>query len=286
MERAKQLCQYYTADNVALACVIRLQSRLGISLSEAFGLAVEPAYGRGAFVAALRLLGIRDIDYFDIDSSDDAHRADFLEINMPRSCLPPHNGSGDILTIGNPPFGKNASLAVAFFNKAASYSRVVAFIVPKTFRKTSIQRRLDRRFFLILDADIPDNAFTLCNEVVTMPCAFQVWIRQTTLIRPISELVRSTDDFYFVDAAACFDIAIRRVGVNAGRIFERGSSSMSATSYMFLKLTGTISRNEMLRRIYSLQLESTPCKANTAGCPSISKAELCELYNTIYHNGE
>lgn len=54
----------------------------------------------------------------------------------------------NVITIGNPPFGKNSSLAVKFFNHAAQFSNMICFIVPKTFQKYSIKQKLNNRFFL------------------------------------------------------------------------------------------------------------------------------------------
>ena len=50
------------------------------------------------------------------------------------------------LSIGNPPFGMNSSMAIEFFNGCAKFSDEIAFIVPRTFRKDSVQNRLDLNF--------------------------------------------------------------------------------------------------------------------------------------------
>ena len=41
----------------------------------------------------------------------------------------------NILIVGNPPYGKNCSTAINFFNHAVTISDFIAFIIPKTFRK-------------------------------------------------------------------------------------------------------------------------------------------------------
>ena len=60
------------------------------------------------------------------------------------------------LTIGNPPFGKNSSLAISFFNKAAEFSDIIAFILPQTFSKDSVKNRLNLSFFLIMEVILND----------------------------------------------------------------------------------------------------------------------------------
>ena len=64
-----------------------------------------------------------------------------------------------ILTLGNPPFGKNASLAQKFFNRSAIYSDAIAFLIPRTFRKASMINRLNRNFHCIFDETVPENQF-------------------------------------------------------------------------------------------------------------------------------
>ena len=58
------------------------------------------------------------------------------------------------ITITNPPFGRNHSLSIPFFNKCADISNYIGFIIPKSWRKWSILNRLDRRFHLIHDEDL------------------------------------------------------------------------------------------------------------------------------------
>ena len=48
------------------------------------------------------------------------------------------NSSTNLITIGNPPFGSRSKLAIDFFNKAATMSNVIAFIVPVSFMKWSV----------------------------------------------------------------------------------------------------------------------------------------------------
>ena len=65
------------------------------------------------------------------------------------------------MTVGNPPFGKFSSLVIKFFNHSDEWSDVIAFIISKTFRKISVQNKLNKYFKLVLDKDIPNK-----------PCSF------------------------------------------------------------------------------------------------------------------
>lgn len=56
-----------------------------------------------------------------------------------------------VIVIGNPPFGFKASLAVKFFNKAASFADYIAFILPASFMKDSVKNQLDLGFKLVFE---------------------------------------------------------------------------------------------------------------------------------------
>ena len=64
--------------------------------------------------------------------------------------------------VGNPPFGKISNLAIQFFNKSCEFSQIIAFILPRTFKRKSIQNKLNLNFHLIYNHDLP-----------TKPCCFE-----------------------------------------------------------------------------------------------------------------
>ncbi len=88
------------------------------------------------------------------------------------------NISTNIITIGNPPFGKKAKLAIAFFNQASIFSRVIAFIVPNQFRKYSVHKQLNPDYQLIYQSDLAKNSFyTDKQENYHVNCVFQIWTK-------------------------------------------------------------------------------------------------------------
>jgi len=310
---ARQFDQFFTKQDVANECVTWLAGNLSMQIAD-FDTILEPSFGAGAFIKALELVDVKESNnnklmFVDIDASDANHRADFLHDEV---ILPENNhdsilgkrkdGNRDgrqkpkCLTIGNPPFGKNSSLAVAFFNRAALFSAVIAFIVPKTFRKASIQDRLDRHFVLLKEHELGPNGFLFENESYSVPCVFQIWIHTAHLdiskehvdcpldaMRPLAPRLTETPDFAFVSPESQPDIAIRRVGVNAGRLFFNNPQHCSKQSHFFLKAKNKSQLCAIKNMLQSLDLESTKTKFETAGCPSISKSELCSLYIEALH---
>ena len=95
--------------------------------------------------------------------------------------VPEHNA----ITISNPPFGRNNSLSIPFFNRAAEHSEYIAFIVPRSWRKWSVINRLNRNFHLVLDEDLQidyvDDTHTLISQKNLLKTCFQVWQRRDEL---------------------------------------------------------------------------------------------------------
>ena len=146
--KSRDLDQFYTTPIVAQWCIdILLSSYSSLTLNnEAFF--IEPSAGKGAFLAAIPSANKVG---FDIDPKDVAIvKQDFLTLDLSQ-----YTNRGKLVFIGNPPFGKNASLAVKFFNHCAKHADIIAFIVPKSFLKPSISNRLNKYFKLISSTPTP-----------------------------------------------------------------------------------------------------------------------------------
>lgn len=94
---------------------------------------------------------------------------DFLQFSPSRK---------NYITIGNPPFGKRSKLAIEFFNYAAAFSKVIAFILPVSFMKWSVQKELSQDFHLFDYFYLPENSFTSVGEEYSIRCVFQIWTKE------------------------------------------------------------------------------------------------------------
>lgn len=127
------LDQYYTCQQVARKLYGVFQEYFDPNQYQL----VEPSAGTGSF---FRLMPHGSLA-FDVDPKYPGIRtADFLCVEI--------RSEREVAVVGNPPFGRNASMAVRFFNHAAWQASVIALILPRTFRKASIENRLDRNFHL------------------------------------------------------------------------------------------------------------------------------------------
>lgn len=268
---ARTLDQFYTDPALAAELVGHLLSwlnRQGV-VATYF---LEPSAGEGAFLDALIHAGVDAVvDGVDLDPKHSRVRqGDFFDEVVPCGAI----------VFGNPPFGKNAMLAVRFFNHAAQTASVIAFIVPRTFEKSSVQNRLDSRFELASEVAIDPNSFHFEGERVSVPCVFQVWARLPEgQRRPVISAPTTHPDFHFLKSPDGAGFAFQRVGVAAGRTKALDAKHLAPPSHYFLAPRPGLSADVLRARLDSI--DWSPIKQRTAGNPSISKGELVAAYSTV-----
>ena len=157
-----ELDKFYTQPNVAKQCYDFLINLYPEVENKKF---LEPSAGSGNFLTYLK-------DYIALDIKPEDERIqeqDFLNWVAPQDHL---------ITIGNPPFGQRSKLAIKFFNHAAEYSDIIAFIVPVSFMKWSVQKELNKQFSLIDYFYLEEESFSANGKPYSVRTVFQVWVKQ------------------------------------------------------------------------------------------------------------
>lgn len=261
--RARRLDQFYTRDEVAAHCHDTVIEYLGTKE----GWFVEPSAGEGAFFKLLPPGSLA----VDIDPRHaNIIKANFLDVKLA--------SSDAIVVIGNPPFGKNSSQAVKFFNHAATFASTIAFILPRTFQKHSIHKRLDPYFHCVFEEVLDEDSFIFKGKRKSVPTVFQIWERRSDK-RMVVTLPTTHDDFDITapkhpdfektnPEQASF--AIQRIGSKAGRVHTNFSAKPNA-HYFIMARTKDV---EVIMR--SLDLASLARR--TAGNPSLARTELVAAY--------
>lgn len=226
---------------------------------------LEPSAGSGNFSNFLTRYG--NVIAVDIEPENrDILKKDFLKENIE---LP-----GNTIVVGNPPFGKQCSLAVKFFNRAASYHNVsvIAFILPRSFKKLSIQKRLDRYFSLQTTIDLDPDSFLLDGQIYDVPSVFQIWKRTNEQRPKLGKQILLNDGVRFTTKNFCDrTVAIRRIGVNAGR--AELFNNQSIESHYFID--SDIDLQEIISYLNRFKWEHN----DTTGPRSISKQQFIKLLN-------
>ena len=256
--------QYYTKNTVAKECVdLIISSNPGVTHYQW----IEPSAGNGSFLKALpseiRAIGI-DLD----PKMDGIIRGDFLTWE-------PISEEKRVF-FGNPPFGKQGSLAKSFIQHAAKYATIIAFILPKSFVKPSMSRAFPSKFHCVLEKELPKDSFEVNLIAYDVPCVFQIWQKKSE-DRPKCEPMKELG-FHYVKASEEYHIAFRRVGGKAGTCFLKGSGEFSVQSHYFLKLDTQYIPNTQ-KIIEAVNKHVFP--SNTVGPRSLSKSEANEVLNII-----
>lgn len=246
------LDRFYTPDNIVQQCLALLD------LTK-YDCIIEPSAGMGNFSKYLPNV----ISYDIAPEADNIIQADWFEIDKTQ-----FKDYKNILVCGNPPFGEQSRLAIGFFNEAAKIAQTIAFILPLSFKKDSIQNRLSLNFILKDEILLNNCIFYLKNkEEIKVPCVFQVW-EYTNQLRSKVKLKITTELFSFVNKEEA-DFRIQRVGGNAGK--ASFDLTKSASSNYFIKNNSSMSNEEFVDFINQLNF---PTIAFTVGPKSLSKGEL------------
>jgi len=273
--REAGLDKFYTIPKISEKCLLSIGSLYKWS---EWGLVIEPSAGNGSFFIRIPIdkkLGI-DIS----PEHKDIIKQDFLTYNPP-------SGVGKILVVGNPPFGKVSSLAIKFFNHAAEWADVIAFIIPRTFRRVSIHNKINAYFHLVFDEEIPMVPCSFSPPMMAK-CCFQIWEKKETK-RSIIKLSTTHDDWDFLgfgpkdvnnqptppDGA---DFAMRAYGGKCGEIVDTGLEILRPKSWHWIK--SKINKNTLIENFKTLDYTSS---LNTARQNSMGRGELVRIYSETYH---
>lgn len=220
---------------------------------------IEPSAGEGSFINSLKLLNCREYIFIDVEPEDSrVTKTDFLTFKPPKNSI----------FIGNPPFGRQSSLAKKFIKRACEYdARIIAFILPRSFKKFSMHKCFNLQYHLLHQIDLPDDSFTFKGKNTKVPCVFQIWIKQKESRETPCKLTPTGWSFVNKDEHPTF--SFRRVGSQAGKI-DTDVNKCPQTHY-FIKTENT----SLITRASKISWKHE----NTVGPHSIGKQELIYQLN-------
>jgi len=257
--------QFYTHTDVSKSCIDKIHALYPLIATYRW---IEPSAGDGAFLHHLpdtyNKIGI-DID----PKSADIIKADFLTWSAPPTAPAP------IIVFGNPPFGRQSSIAKAFIAKSCQFADMIAFILPKSFTKPSMSNAFNIQFHCIYSEELGKNAFVLNGSGYDVPCVFQIWEKKEEP-RVLEKKIEAVG-FHYVKSNEKYDIALRRVGGRAGKCYKNdGTTIYSLQSHYFIKFNDT-----SLLDSYIESINAHVFPSNTVGPRSLSKSEVNNVLNTL-----
>lgn len=259
--------KFYTKSDVASSCITLIKQNVSMNETD---LIVEPSAGNGVFIDGIKLLSKHHL-FYDLEPENaDIIKQDYLTYDhreIKKRFVKIH-------VVGNPPFGRQSSLAIKFIRKSCEFCNSISFILPKSFKKESLKNKFPLQFHLVYECDLPDNSFLVDGSEHNVPCVFQIWEKKETN-RSVAEKIEPLH-FEFVDKKQNPDISFRRVGVNAGTM-DVNTDEKSIQSHYFIKFTNNKTLHDNLNKLSKINFEFN----NTVGPNSISKQELIRKFNQI-----
>ncbi|MBX9636949.1 MAG: hypothetical protein K2Q45_05300 [Nitrosomonas sp.] len=239
---------------------------------------IEPSVGGGSFVRALQKTIGQDVSVITIDTNPDTvamYHTNFLHWETPNK--------GNIKCVGNPPFGKNSSIAIQFVNHSAKFASLIGFILPNSFNKPSIIKRIDRHLHIIYSQILDGECFTFDNKSVSVPCSFYVFEKRDVLRLDPEPLPTKSFLVSFLSDAEGATFMVQRVGQRAGRVFwdtkemeQRGISK----NFYFVKIKDVTEEQRHILKDISMEVAKE--RLNTSGMPSLSKGEVVKfIHDTL-----
>ena len=245
-----------------------------INIDKENDLIIEPSAGNGSFIQNIKKLS-DNYKFYDLKpENSDIIEQDFLTLNN-NNLITKYK---KIHIIGNPPFGRQSSLAFKFIKHCAKFANTISFILPKSFKKNSMKDKVPLNFHLKYEIDLPENAFFLNNEEYNVPCVFQIWVKSD--IKRVKNIKLKPNNFTFVKRDDNPDISFRRVGVYAGKISNENIEKKSIQSHYFIKFNNlnNINLEKLMKKLEKIVFtEST----DTVGPKSISKQDIIREYNKV-----
>lgn len=268
-----ELDQFYTNQDVSLKCYSKLKQLISI---DNYDIHLEPSAGNGSFYNIMNPDKRFGIDI--LPNNTDIIKMDFFDY-IPET-------DKKYLVIGNPPFGKISSLAIKFFNKSAEFSDCIAFIIPRTFKRVSVQNKLNLNFHLIYNEDLPINPCCFTPKM-SAKCCFQIW-KKTDEKRNKVVYNKTHKDFTFqkhgpkdknnqpTPPENC-DFALKAYGSNCGKIQSDNLQLLRPKSWHWIISNIDI---ELLKNRFN-QLDYSMSK-DTVRQDSLGQQELIYLYKQKY----
>ena len=265
------LDQFYTADYEVDKCM-KAVSDHGINLSD-YDIILEPSAGTGAFFSRFpedTRVGL-DLE----PKMEGIIKQDFFTYSPSNVLTPEHK---KVITIGNPPYGRAGNLAVKFVNRCAEYSDYVCMILPRSFKKDSIQNRIKLNLHLIHEHDVSD--FILPDGTVhKVKSVFQIWQKRSVQRKKVNK--RKTTDLWDWTTADKADCAMIFFGTPTGKLKVENVSDLTKSTHAFMKSKIPL---EELVELFEVSREAivATCNNSNTAAGSLSKGDVIEIVESQY----
>ena len=268
--------KFYTKTEIADLCLGYIRQFLTIGKDD---VCIEPSAGDGSFISGIKQLS-KNYLFYDIQPEHkEIVQKDYLDI-ISYDIKKIFHQTGKIHIIGNPPFGRQSSMAIRFIKKSAEFCDTISFILPKSFKKDSLKQKIPKYFHLLFQIDLPEKSFLVDGIEHNVECIFQIWEKKDYQRTNIEK--EHPNKFTFIKKSEIDKklntkiVSFRRVGVNAGTI-DKLYQNKNIQSHYFIEFTNDKTMEENIELLKTVKFNHN----NTTGPRSISKQELIKEFNKL-----
>ena len=269
--------KFYTKKEISELCLQYIKQNLTIDEND---ICIEPSAGNGSFIDGIKKIS-KKYFFYDIEPEEkEIIKKDYLDIT-PYDFKTNVYPNRKVHVIGNPPFGRQSSMAIKFIKKSAEFCDTISFILPKSFKKDSLKQKIPKYFHLLFQIDLPENSFLVNGIEHNVSSIFQIWEKKEYERSDIQK--EEPKKFIFIRKTDICDkpsdskiVSFRRVGVNSGMI-DKLYKNKSIQSHYFIEFINDKTVDENITLLQSVKFQHN----NTTGPLSISKQELIKEFNKI-----
>lgn len=255
-----------------------------------FDVIIEPSAGAGSFLKQLPLQ--KTFAYDLVPESDNiikknwlapfdekGNRDDSLYIKDKENFFDSQNKK--ILVVGNPPFGKNNKLAKEFI-KESTFADTVAFILPKSFLKTSLINSLPKNYEIIENEVVVNDMFEFEDEKIKVPTTILILKKLPEGQQRQKIQDESSKYFTFLNKKdyGQADAMIVRVGGQSGKLLSLSEKNDKNIKYnYFIKFNEEIDFDHLKAIFKNGSDELKQISENSTGPKSLSRGEIASITN-------
>ena len=181
--REIELDQYFTRPDDAGRFLSKVDELFSLGN---YDVVLEPSAGSGSFYSQMPSHNRVGIDLEPL--CDGVEKCDFFDYEPPLF--------SKIAVVGNPPFGRKGKLAKQFFNHAAGYADVIAFVLPAIFGKSTFTNNLNEWFEKVHEEPVEKFMFP-SGETYNVNCVFQIWKKQNYKRKKVTQ-IKEIEDFTMI----------------------------------------------------------------------------------------
>lgn len=255
-----------------------------------FDIIIEPSAGAGSFLKNLPKEKTRAYDLVPEGNNiekknwlapfdEEGNKDDSLFIEDKAAFF--NSKSNRVLVIGNPPFGNNNKLAKEFI-KESTFADTIAFILPKSFLKTSLINSLPKNYEIVTNEVVVNDMFEFEDQKIKVPTTILILKKLPDGQKRTKIEDESSKYFSFLNKKdyGQADAMIVRVGGKSGTLLDLSEKNDKNIKYnYFIKFNENVDFDYLKGVFQSGRDELKKIAANSTGPKSLSRGEIANITN-------